>query len=88
MLKIVDLYADWCMPCRAQKPILEEVEKLYSSDVLEIERIDVDKSQQHAEFFEVKSIPTMIFMKDDIIVDRVVGLVPKDQLIEKINSFL
>lgn len=88
MLKLIDLYADWCQPCKALKPVLDEIEKEYSSDILQIERIDVDESQEHAQFFEVRSIPTLIFIKDGTEVDKLVGFVPKNILVEKINSLL
>lgn len=87
MLKLIDLYADWCMPCRAQKPILEEVEKLYNGQI-EVHRIDVDGDDgELANYYGVRNIPTMIFEKDGSVLDKLVGLQSKEQLLEKIEQY-
>lgn len=84
MLKVVDLYATWCAPCKVQKPIIEEVAKLYDGQI-ELVEIDVDLDEN--KYVNVRSIPTIIFEKDDVILEQVVGLQTKDQLIAKIEKY-
>ncbi|MCB0525119.1 MAG: thioredoxin [Saprospiraceae bacterium] len=60
---LVDFYADWCAPCRAMKPILEEL-KSNLGDSVSIFKIDVDKNQAVSDKFDVRSIPTLIFFKN------------------------
>lgn len=87
MLKIVDLYADWCMPCKAQKPILEELELMYENEDVVIDRINVDGNSAQTEYYEIKSIPTLIFIKDGVQVEKLIGLQSKDQLIKLIEQY-
>jgi thioredoxin 1 len=86
MLKIIDLYADWCMPCRAQKPILEEIESLYANEVT-ISRINVDGDEEITTYYNVRSIPTMIFEKDGTILEKIVGLQSKEAIEAKIEQY-
>lgn len=60
---LVDFYADWCAPCRAMKPILEDLKAQMGED-LSIYKIDVDKNQMIAERYAIRSIPTLILFKN------------------------
>lgn len=60
---LVDFYADWCAPCRAMKPVLEDL-KAQMGDDLSIFKIDVDKNQSIAERYAIRSIPTLILFKN------------------------
>jgi len=71
---ILDFYADWCMPCNLLKPILEKIEKEVD---IEIFKVNVDKNQRLASFFNVLSIPTLVFIENGKEKDRIVGLVPE-----------
>ena len=84
---IVDFYATWCGPCKALHPVLEELSKEYSGKV-DIYQIDVDKEQDLAAAFGIRSIPTllMIPMKEEPRIMQ--GAMPKDQLKKAIDEFL
>lgn len=79
MLKITDFYADWCAPCQAIKPILEELENEYEGKV-SFDKVNVDQNQAEVSKFSVMSIPTLVMSKEDKEIDRKVGLVSKDDL--------
>ncbi len=82
---MLDFYADWCGPCKMLLPIVEELADEYTGKV-KIVKINVDDSPETAQKFEVMSIPTLVFMKDGQIVERVVGSMSKDTLIEKLDA--
>ncbi len=75
---LVDFWAAWCGPCRALAPTIEELAKEMAGKVL-VAKLDVDENPQTAEKFQVYSIPTVVLIKDQCEVDRIVGLCPKKQ---------
>ena len=82
---IVDFYATWCGPCKALHPVLEELSKEYSGKV-DIYQIDVDQEKELAAAFGIRSIPTLIPMKEEPRITQ--GALPKDQLKKAIDEFL
>ena len=86
-LAVVDLYAEWCGPCRMMAPILEEVAKSYEGKV-KMGKMNVDESPQTPGKFGVTWIPTIIFLKDGKEVDRLVGFQSKEVLVQKITSLV
>jgi thioredoxin 1 len=87
MLTLTDYYADWCGPCRAMEPILENILKEYEGKVI-LERIDVDQNQSKAAEAGVMGIPTLVMSKDESEVDRKTGLLPEPVLKQWIDSNL
>ena len=83
-LKILDFKAQWCRPCVAMSPILDEVEK---ETGVEIRRIDVDDNEEVVIAYNIRNIPTLIFIKDNQIIDKISGTVSKDILINKISEY-
>jgi thioredoxin 1 len=73
---LLDFWANWCGPCRALAPTIEELAKEFTGKVL-VGKLDVDENPATAERFQVFSIPTMIIFKDGDEAERLVGLCPK-----------
>jgi thioredoxin 1 len=82
-LKIIDLYASWCQPCKTLAPILEAVTQELN---IELVKIDIEENDELAEYYKVRSIPTLIFMKEGVEVGRHIGMIQKDKLIEKLKG--
>ena len=85
-LLVVDCWAAWCAPCRAIAPIVDELAKEYSGKVV-FGKLNVDENPETTQRFGVMAIPTLLVMKDGQEVDRVVGVVPKNQLEAKVNAY-
>ena len=84
---LVDFWAEWCGPCRMIAPILENLADEYAG-TLKITKLDVDQNPQTSMQFGVQSIPTMILFKGGQPVERLIGYMPKDRLLNKIKPYL
>ena len=76
---MVDFWAVWCGPCRMVGPVVEELATEYQGKAV-IGKVDVDTNQEVAAKYGIRNIPTILFFKDGEVVDKVVGVVPKEQL--------
>ncbi len=83
-LVVIDLYADWCGPCKMLAPAISELESEYPD--VKFCKINVDDERDLAISFRVQSIPTVAFVKNDTFLDMSVGLVPKDRLAKLIEE--
>jgi thioredoxin 1 len=86
-LVLVDFWAEWCGPCKAIAPVLEQLAAEYAGK-LKITKMDVDTNQQTPVRFNVRSIPSLLFFKGGKHVDTVVGAVPKAHLVGKITQHI
>lgn len=84
---IVDFWATWCPPCRMIAPFLEQIADEYEGKAL-VCKVDVDKNQELSQRFSVRSIPTILFVKDGEVRDQAVGALPKEQLVARLTTLL
>jgi len=84
---IVDFWAVWCGPCRMVGPIVQEIGEEFGDKVL-VGKLDVDHNPGVARKYGIRNIPTILFFKNGEVVDKQVGAVPKQVLVEKLEKFL
>jgi len=84
---LVDFWAEWCAPCRAIAPILDELADDLSGKA-KIAKVDVDKNPQLAGTFGIRSIPTLLIMKDGVVQEQMVGGQSKDVLAAKLTAHI
>jgi thioredoxin len=84
---LIDFYADWCGPCKKMEPILEELAVQYSGQIY-IYKIDTDKEKEVVAFFQIQSIPYMLFVPQEGWPQQMVGTAPKDFMEKVIQDVL
>jgi thioredoxin len=84
---LLDFCADWCGPCQSLLPTVEKLAIEYEGKI-EIQKVNVDQNAELAAQFVVNSIPTLFFIKNSKIVDKVRGVVAENVLREKLNSLI
>lgn len=84
---ILDIGATWCGPCKALAPIVDELAEELAGRVV-VAKVDVDEAPGIASQFRVRNVPTVLFIKNGQAVDKSVGLVAKQTLIDKVNALL
>jgi thioredoxin 1 len=84
---VVDFWAEWCGPCRMIGPLINEMSKEFEGKAL-VGKVNVDQNANVSAQFGVRSIPTVLFIKNGEVVDKSVGAVPKATLEAKLNALL
>jgi thioredoxin 1 len=86
-LALVDFWAQWCGPCRMLNPIMDRLEETYKDKVV-IGKVNSDEEMELAVKFMVRSIPTVIIVKDGEVVERFAGAAPERMYAEKLDYYL
>jgi len=84
---IVDFWAVWCGPCRIVGPIVQEIGEEYTDKAV-VGKLDVDSNPEAAKTYGIRNIPTILFFKNGEVVDKQVGAVPKQVLVQKLEALL
>ncbi len=86
-LTVVDFWAEWCGPCRAIGPVIEELASEYADNV-NVGKVNVDNNPNVSVNYGITSIPAILFIKGGQVVDKQIGAVPKSVLENKIKAHI
>jgi len=84
---IVDFWAEWCAPCRAIAPMIDDLAKKYAGTVVFV-KVDTDENPKTPQQYMVMGIPTLLFFKNGKLVDQVVGAMPRGPFEERVKKYL
>lgn len=84
---LVDFWAAWCGPCRMVGPIIDEISNEYEGKAI-VGKVDIDANQQYAAQFGVRNIPTVLVFKNGELIERKVGVSPKNAYTDTLDSLL
>ena len=82
---LVDFWAEWCAPCRALGPVIDELSGEYEGKA-KIGKLDIDTNRDAAIKYGIQSIPSIIIFKDGEVLNKFVGISPKDELVSAIDA--
>lgn len=85
MTKVIRFSAAWCGPCKMLAPTFEQLEKEFGD--VEFETIDIDGNRDTVVEYDVRTVPTVIFEQNGVVVDKLVGLHSKDEYLNKIYMY-
>ncbi|MEO7313357.1 MAG: thioredoxin [Bacteroidota bacterium] len=86
-LTVVDFWAEWCGPCRAIGPVIEDLSKEYAGKI-NVGKVNVDHNPEVSMNYGITSIPAILFIKNGQVVDKLVGAQPKSNFVKKIEQHL
>ena len=84
---LIDFWAAWCGPCKAIAPVIDEIAGEFDGKI-KVGKVDVDKNQKIAMKYGVRSIPTLLVLKDGEVVNQIVGAVPKENITDALNEVI
>ena len=85
-LVVVDFWAEWCGPCKMIGPIIEQIGEEYKDKVV-VGKVDVDDNDEAAAKYGIRNIPTVLFIKNGEVVDKVVGAGGKSLFTDKVGQY-
>jgi len=86
-LVVIDFWAEWCGPCKMVGPIIEQISEEYKNRVV-VGKLDVDNNDDTTSKYGIRNIPTILFIKDGKVVDKVVGAGAKSLFTDKIDKLI
>ncbi len=86
-LVVIDFWAEWCGPCKMVGPIIDQIGEEYKDRVV-VGKLDVDNNDDTTSKYGIRNIPTVLFIKNGEVVDKVVGAGAKNMFTEKINKLI
>lgn len=84
---LIDFWAEWCGPCKMIGPVVEEISQEYEGKAI-VGKMDVDQNSEVPVQFGIRTIPTLLFFKNGNLVDRQVGVVSKNALLQKLDALI
>ena len=84
---MVDCWAEWCSPCRAIAPTMEELSEEFTGKII-VGKYNVDENMEFSNKFGIRNIPTILFFKKGKLEDKIVGVVGKSKFVDKINKLI
>lgn len=84
---VIDFWAEWCGPCKAIAPMMEDFAREYAGRV-NLGKCDVEENNDLAVEFKIQNVPTILFIKNGKVVDKQIGAVPRDAIVSKIGKLL
>lgn len=84
---LVDFWADWCAPCKAMEPMLQEMSELMGGRVNFV-KVNVDEARQIASRYHIQSVPTLLVFQEGRPVDTITGVPPRMNLLDRIEKHL
>lgn len=81
---LVDFFATWCPPCKMLAPVLEDIAQ--SRAPYEIVKINIDENLNISSKYDIEVVPTMLVFKDGKVIDKAVGYMPKDQIVDMLSK--
>jgi thioredoxin 1 len=85
-LTVVDFWAEWCGPCRMVGPVIANLAKEYKGKI-NVGKVNVDHNAGLCEKYSIRSIPTVLFIKNGKVLDQLIGVSPKSAYVKKINKY-
>ncbi|MGI6073725.1 MAG: thioredoxin [Fermentimonas sp.] len=86
-LVVIDFWAEWCGPCKMVGPIIDEIAEEYKDKIV-VGKVDVDNNDETTAKYGIRNIPTVLFIKNGEIVDKVVGAGSKSMFTDKIDKLI
>ncbi|MDR1518490.1 MAG: thioredoxin [Dysgonamonadaceae bacterium] len=84
-LVVIDFWAEWCGPCKMVSPVIDQLADEYQDGVV-IGKVDVDNNDEATSKYGIRNIPTILFIKNGEVVDKLVGASTKNVFVEKIEK--